>query len=176
MDAKAPEDNSISKFVAACTQRIAVPAGASVLDIPCGFGRHSYWFAQIGCRVTGADIDKGRINAAIENAPPSRHPIRWVIANLEKELPVESGTFDLVVIVHYFSETIILRALEALRPDGWLILETFGGHGKNWMALPLLGRVMARFENEFQVSILEERPVGPSKSNAAVRLLAKSLR
>jgi SAM-dependent methyltransferase len=170
-----PKDNSISKFVAVCAQRIALPKGALVLDIPCGFGRHAHWFAQNHQRVVGADLDRTRIKAATQNAPSSPYPTRWIVANIEQQLPIERGAFDLVLIVHYFSETVILRALEALRPGGWLILETFGGQGKNWMALPPVGWAGERFRNEFQVSILEERPVGPSKSNAAVRLMAKYL-
>jgi SAM-dependent methyltransferase len=170
---EAPKDNSISKFVAVCAQRIALPKGALVLDIPCGFGRHAHWFAQNHYRVVGADLDGIRIAAARENAPSSPCAIRWIVADIEQRLPIERGTFDLVVIVHYFSETVISQALEALRPGGWLILETFGGQGKNWMALPPLGWAAGRFCNEFQVSVLEERAVGPSKSNAAVRLMAK---
>jgi SAM-dependent methyltransferase len=167
------KDNSISKFVATCTQRIALPDGALVLDIPCGFGRHAYWFAQKNYRVVGADLDNARINIAIENAPTSAHAIQWIVADIEQKLPIEQVAFDLVVIVHYFSEAIILRALEALVPGGWLILETFGGHGKNWTALPRLGWASSRFNSEFEVLLLTEHPVGPSKSTVAVRMLAK---
>jgi 2-polyprenyl-3-methyl-5-hydroxy-6-metoxy-1,4-benzoquinol methylase len=38
-----------------------VPAGATVLDVACGSGRHVRWFAERGCRVTGVDRDAAAV-------------------------------------------------------------------------------------------------------------------
>ena len=56
-----------------------VPAGAPVLDVACGLGRHLRWFAACGHPVTGVDRSPQAIEAAaavgealcadIENAP-----------------------------------------------------------------------------------------------------------
>lgn len=41
-----------------------LPIGSSILDVPCGTGRHSYLFAKQGYKVTGVDISKACIKIA----------------------------------------------------------------------------------------------------------------
>ena len=72
-----------------------VPAGAPVLDVACGMGRHVRWFAQRGHPVTGVDRAPQAAQAAaawgealcadIENAP-------WPLAGRE---------FGAVVVTNY---------------------------------------------------------------------------
>ena len=44
---------------------LALEPGASVLDLACGFGRHSLELAAKGCRVTGVDLNPDLIGEAV---------------------------------------------------------------------------------------------------------------
>ena len=96
-----------------------VPAGATVLDLACGSGRHVRWFAQRGCRVTGVDRDAAAVAslgglgeiivADIENGP-------W---------PLSGRRFDAVVVTNYLWRERFPDVLASLSPGGVLIYETF---------------------------------------------------
>src|SRR3546814_2898978 len=81
-------------------------------------------------------------------------------------------SFDLVLVIHYYSEGVIRWAQEILKPGGSLILETFGGHGQNWLALPTPGRVSDLLTGGFNIVSLTERKVGPLKQSSVVKVLA----
>ena len=73
-----------------------VPAGARVLDVACGSGRHVRWFAQRGAQVTALDRDA----AALE-------PLRGiaadvVVADIEAHpWPLAGRRFDAVICTNY---------------------------------------------------------------------------
>jgi len=66
-----------------------IPAGAELLDIPCGNGRHAIELAARGYKMTGLDLSDEFIAEAREASP---HPIRWVRDDM-RSLPWDS-TFD----------------------------------------------------------------------------------
>ena len=96
-----------------------LPVGGSVLDVACGHGRHTRWFAQHGHAVTGVDRSAeaiaavaglGRaIKADIENGP-------W---------PLEGECFDAVVVTNYLWRPLLPRIVASVAPGGVLIYETF---------------------------------------------------
>lgn len=96
-----------------------VPAGAPVLDVACGHGRHMRWFAQRGHPVTGIDRDPAAIAAAgtlgeaieadIENGP-------W---------PVPGRRFAAVVVTNYLWRPLLPTLLASVAEGGVLIYETF---------------------------------------------------
>ena len=47
---------------------VRLPAGARILDVPCGFGRHAVALARRGFRVTGVDISSDLLAQARETA------------------------------------------------------------------------------------------------------------
>lgn len=96
-----------------------VPAGAPVLDVACGLGRHLRWFAARGHPMTGVDRSPQAVEAAaavgealcadIENAP-------W---------PLQGRQFGAVVVTNYLWRPLLLTILASVAPGGVLLYETF---------------------------------------------------
>lgn len=71
-------------------------AGASILDMGCGTGRHSVELAKRGYKVTGVDISEGMLDQARKKAEEAGLSIRWVHADATKPLnllSVVNGAF-----------------------------------------------------------------------------------
>jgi SAM-dependent methyltransferase len=96
-----------------------VPAGASVLDVACGSGRHARWFAQRGCTVTGVDRDAEALASLNDVA-------RTVIADIENgPWPLADQHFDAVVVTNYLWRALWPTLMSSLNDNGVLIYETF---------------------------------------------------
>lgn len=96
-----------------------VPAGASVLDVACGSGRHLRWFAQRGGRVTGVDRD----GAAVE---PLRALGEIVVADIEGgPWPFAGRTFGAVVVTNYLWRPLLPVIVASVAEGGVLLYETF---------------------------------------------------
>jgi SAM-dependent methyltransferase len=167
-----PDDGTPSSFVSACLSRSGVAPPGRVLDIPCGFGRHASFFAERGFWVVGFDIDARRASFT-SRAPAGPGSICAVNGNAESGLPFTPESFDLALVIHYVSPR-ILRDVEAvLRPGGFLIYETFGAQGRNWVDLPKPGDTRAALGSRFDIIMYRERPAGPERQAASVKLLAQ---
>jgi cyclopropane fatty-acyl-phospholipid synthase-like methyltransferase len=100
--------------------------GMSVLDVPCGNGRHAIELAKRSIRMTGVDLSAGFFEEARRNAPD----IEWVHTDMRK-LPW-IGRFDSAYCMgnsfSYFDHDNcqqFLNALaSALKPGGRFILES----------------------------------------------------
>jgi SAM-dependent methyltransferase len=108
------------EIVGAELRRIPVPANAAVLDAGCGSGRMLQELAPYG-EVTGVELDPDAAETA-----RSRQIGEVRIGRLE-ELPVDSGTFDLItcldVLEHVPDDRRGLGELRrASKPGGWLLL------------------------------------------------------
>jgi SAM-dependent methyltransferase len=100
-----------------------MPAGARVLDVACGSGRHMAWLAQRGCHCTGIDrsaealAEAGRygdtFQADIEGGP-------WPL--MQRGLPQQ---FDVVLVTNYLWRPLFPVLLQSLAPGGLLLYETF---------------------------------------------------
>ncbi|TXH53838.1 MAG: class I SAM-dependent methyltransferase [Burkholderiaceae bacterium] len=96
-----------------------LPAGATVLDVACGSGRHLRWFAQRGARVTGVDRDA----AAVE---PLRSLGEIVVADIEGgPWPFSGRRFDAVVVTNYLWRPLLPAFVASVADGGLLIYETF---------------------------------------------------
>lgn len=96
-----------------------LPAGARVLDLACGRGRHMRWLAQRGHRVLGVDRDAQALAAA-------RAWGEVLQADIEAEAwPLAGRRFDAVLVTHYLWRPLKDAILDAVAPGGVLIYETF---------------------------------------------------
>ncbi|CBJ51596.1 conserved protein of unknown function, S-adenosyl-L-methionine-dependent methyltransferase domain [Ralstonia solanacearum PSI07] len=95
-------------------------AGARVLDIACGGGRHVRWLAARGLRVTGIDRDAGALAGLTDVADT-------LIADIEHgPWPLPAGAvFDAVVVTNYLHRPLWPHLLACVAPGGRLIYETF---------------------------------------------------
>lgn len=98
-----------------------VPAGAQVLDLACGRGRHARWLAARGCQVSAIDRDAEALAAL---AGLERITAR--LADLEGDTwPIEDGGYDAVVVTNYLYRPRVAALVQALRAGGVLLYETF---------------------------------------------------
>src|SRR5690242_11917492 len=71
------------------------PAGAAVLDVGCGTGRHAVRLAAAGARVTALDFSEGMLGRA--RAKAGGLDIRFLAHDLAAPLPVPDAAFHLVL-------------------------------------------------------------------------------
>ena len=105
------------------------PDGGDLLDVPCGFGRHSVPLARAGYRVVGVDRSEALLAEARRRARGDRWP-KLVRADY-RELPFADGSFD--AAVNLFSslgylgdaeDTKVLAEIRrVLRPGARLVIE-----------------------------------------------------
>lgn len=114
----------------AILDRLALPAGAEILDAPCGHGRIANRLAARGHRVTGLDASERYLEVARAEAEKLGVSVDYVRGDL-RSLPW-TGRFD--AIVNWFTsfgyfgddeDRAVLRGMyAALKPGGSLLLET----------------------------------------------------
>jgi len=111
-------------------QRLALTAGAKVLDVGCGFGRHSVALAQRGLDVVGIDPAAAMIAAAQQKARNAGAFVTF------KQIPAEQfesdESFDAAICLFttlgQISETgknsgLVQCVYDALKPDGRFLVE-----------------------------------------------------
>lgn len=112
-------------------EMVSLPPGGEVLDLPCGWGRHSIELARRGFRVTGMDLSETLLARARKRAAAAGVDVELVRGDM-REVPW-SGRFDAVISLYsslgyFLSDQEDLRVLRgaarALRDDGVFVLET----------------------------------------------------
>ena len=110
---------------------LGLDAGARILDLACGHGRHAIPLAQRGFEVTGYDLSEVFLERARADASAQGASVRWVRGDM-RELAFE-GEFDAAINIFtafgYFEDPeddleTLRRIRRALRPGGRFLLET----------------------------------------------------
>lgn len=122
-------DEVNSKEVNFILNTLNLPEASSVLDIPCGYGRHSVLLAQQGFRVTGIDNNEAFISIAKEKSTGTEN-IEFFVEDM-RNISFE-GKFDAVIIIStgfgYFSDAENLALMKAisisLKKGGKLLFES----------------------------------------------------
>jgi SAM-dependent methyltransferase len=98
-----------------------IAPGADVLDLACGTGRHARYLSARGCAVVAVDRDPDAIaTLATVTGVFTR------VADLEGgPWPFAPASFDAVVVANYLHRPLFGPILDALRPSGMLLYETF---------------------------------------------------
>jgi SAM-dependent methyltransferase len=98
----------------------ALPAGAAVLDVAAGSGRHARAMANLGLKVTAIDRDEPAMRALAPMA-------RTIVADIESgPWPLaDEETFTAIVVTNYLHRPLLPRLVQALSPGGLLVYETF---------------------------------------------------
>lgn len=100
--------------------RVVAP-GADVLDLACGGGRHSRWFASRGHPVTAVDRD-----VAITAWAAMESLVTPQVADLEAGAwPLGQRTFGAVIVTNYLHRPLFPHIVAAVAHGGWLLYETF---------------------------------------------------
>jgi SAM-dependent methyltransferase len=155
--------------------RLTLCADAPILDAPCGFGRNAFALADHGYGVIAVDNDVARLTTLKQSAS-SRAKGRVVVicGDLVRDrLPFGESSFSAIICVHYPVQRIISDLKAALKRGGHLYIETFQGHGKNYLELPKAGEILNALQN-WEMLIYNERSVGPPGEQAVrVEVLAR---
>lgn len=122
--------------------RIAVPAGASLLDVACGSGQLALIAARRGAHVTGIDIASNAILAARNRARAEGLEVRFDEGDAE-DLPYADASFDVVASLYgaMFAprpELVAHELLRVCRPGGTIVMG-------NWTREGFIGRMFATF-------------------------------
>jgi tellurite methyltransferase len=101
-----------------------LPAGARVLELGCGEGRDSVYFASRGFEVTAIDASLAGLHKAERLAGERGLRVRWVHGDMARCLP--DGSFDLVYscgAIHYVPRArrsaLFMRLKSLSRPGGY---------------------------------------------------------
>jgi dihydroneopterin aldolase len=106
-----------------------LPKGTA-LDIAAGGGRHSLLLAARGYHVDAIDRDAAALSQlSASAAKQERSSITTKAVDLEQPAPFDPGfghdTYDVIVVFFYLHRPLFPFLIEALKPGGVLIYETF---------------------------------------------------
>lgn len=167
---------SPSPFVSRVVDTLGCSRDQPVLDAGCGAGRNSIFLLERGFSVVGVDIDRQVLTNAMRAAEARAVNFRYL--TLECDLNDErtafaAGHFGSVLLVHFLPRR-LEALLRCLQPGGYLLIETEGNHGGNYVELPRQGALQATLAQDFNLEVYQETAAGPKGSGAAkVRLLAR---
>jgi SAM-dependent methyltransferase len=100
--------------------RVVSPGRALVLA--CGAGRNALHLAEAGFDVEAIDISSVAIDQARAEADRRGLRVRWRVADLD-EVKLDANAYDLITLIRYVSRNAVPRIVNALAPDGWLLVE-----------------------------------------------------
>ncbi len=104
--------------------------GKSALDLGCGYGTDTIYFARKGMRMTALDFSKASVESVKQKAKNAHiHSIKILQHDLSKKLPFPDRSFDAVyahLSIHYFDDAttrrIIAEIKRVLKPNGLLFV------------------------------------------------------
>lgn len=149
-----------------------------ILDVPCGYGRHTLLLAALGCDVIGLDIDSAALDVIQKISAGNLFrgiKLTTIQADLmHDQWSFNNGTLGAVINIHYYQENLIPYFIDSLRPKGYLYLETPDNHGENYRQLPAKNVVSSMIINTCDMIYYKERHAGPPDSDSvSVRLFAQ---
>lgn len=111
-------------------ERLSLPPGSRILDLCCGYGRHTIPLAQRGYQMTGLDLSEPLLQQAGSDAAAQGVPVRWVRSDM-RQIPFEEE-FDAVInlwtsfgyLENETEDQVVLDQVQkALKPGGLFLLD-----------------------------------------------------
>ena len=94
-----------------------VPADGRILDVACGAGRHTYWFAERGYRVDAVDRENLlKLSPQVVFKQADIEAVPW---------PYAGRRFAAVVVTNYLYRPLMKCLVDSVAAEGWFIYETF---------------------------------------------------
>lgn len=116
-----------AKFI---IERLGIESGARVLDLCCGFGRHTLYLAKNGFDMVGLDLSMIMLKKALADAQANNQAIKFIHGDMRKL--TFKAIFDAIYNVQtsfgYFDDVSNFKVLQgifnALKPGGVFLIET----------------------------------------------------
>lgn len=156
-----------------------------VLDVGCGFGRNVVALALRGLSVVCVDQDLGRLRTLARLAPTyiaeykqakaGAGQLYPLLAKLNRlQWPFAPKCFGAIICVHFLDVGLLDAVSASLVTGGQLYIETFGGHGGNYLDLPKAGQLRYLLSKDIRLAFYRERAAGPPTAGAvSVKLFGK---
>jgi tellurite methyltransferase len=93
--------------------------GKQALDIACGMGKHSKYLASLGFEIDALDIS----SVAIEKLKGTPH-VNALEVDFDTYI-LKNNTYDLIVCTYYLERKLFPQMINALKPNGIILMETF---------------------------------------------------
>jgi hypothetical protein len=132
--------------------------------------------AAHGCDVLCVDRDIDRLrhlemtkDALLRTSPVRRcvGRVATLCANVSTaKWPFSPTSFDLIIVVHLPFTNLLPALYFSLRTGGHLFLETFGGHGGNYVDLPAMGEIRAALKGNYDIIYYSEKPASRRHSES----------
>ena len=172
--------------------RLGVEPGGRVLDLCCGFGRHTMLMAKRGFDMVGLDLSLTLLQKALAEAQRRGLSIKFVHGDMRK-LSFQSvfdGIFNVQTSFGYFNDQTNFRVLQgilrALKPGGRFLIETIN---RDFVCEDLPMRIwwegtecliLEEVDYDFKVGVLkvkrsfvfEDTSRDPWEQNISIRLYA----
>lgn len=100
--------------------------GTKALDLACGSGRNSIFLAQCGFEVDAFDVAKIAIKA-LESDAQKKNLISKINAS-QVDLDthkIKENYYDLIVMANFLDRAVLASAMDALKKEGILFVETY---------------------------------------------------
>jgi SAM-dependent methyltransferase len=165
-----------SKRLMKVLDRIRFSGDAPIFDAPSGFGRNALALADKGYDVVAVDKAPDRLKSLKMSVASrgygkegtSTGNVLTLCADLENgRLPFRGSLFSAVVCVHYPVQRIILDLKAVVRSGGYFYIETFQGHGMNYLELPKTKEILDALQ-DWEILTYNETSVGPQCEQAVV--------
>jgi SAM-dependent methyltransferase len=101
-----------------------LPAGALVVELAAGTGRHAQAIAARGRAVVAVDFVEAAVREAVRHGTARQAAVHGVVGDVEV-LPFAPGTLDAVVCVNFLDRALVARFAALLRPGGVMVYETY---------------------------------------------------
>jgi SAM-dependent methyltransferase len=152
-----------------------------VADYGCGYGRHTLPLAINGFNVVSLDSDQNRLKYIHNNKNDylTSLSLKYTIGSIQLvhsdiinyEVPIRDERLSGAVCIHFPDYEIVKKIIPSIKQNGFLLFETFDGHGRNYELLPEIGYLREVLERNFTIDYYKENVVGPSdQRRATVRM------
>ncbi len=123
-------DERTEDEISAVVRLLELSVPMEILDLACGFGRHTNRLAALGYSMTGVDLMPGFLEIARQDAIKRNVEVRYQQGDM-REITFEDR-FDRVMLLFtafgYFTDEVnlqvLIKARRALKPGGLLIFDT----------------------------------------------------
>ena len=178
---KKPVNPQPSDLVARFAKEIALNSNGPIVDVACGYGRNASLVASFGAPVLCIDNDRNALEF-VESLDLGQPGDSKRLPTLELDLidcpwPFGKDSLGAIINVHFLTARLLDNFLSSLKIGGYLLVETIGGNGGNYLQLLPQSYIKGKLADAFEIRFYKEKKVGPPGSDAStVKLFAQRIK